>query len=149
MASSLSKKLGLLTLAAVVVLLLIQLVPYGKHHANPPVVKEPDWDSPATRELAKRACFDCHSHETKWPWYASIAPASWLVQRDVDGGRKRLNFSDWQGGKRRGEHAGEIAEVIEENEMPPKQYLIAHPEARLTAAERKRLMEGLLATLLR
>ena len=61
--------------------LLIQLVPFGRDHTNPPVVQEPKWDSPATRELAKRACFDCHSNETVWPWYSNIAPVSWLVAR--------------------------------------------------------------------
>ena len=55
--------------------LLIQFVPFGRDHTNPPVVQEPKWDSPATRELAKRACFDCHSNETVWPWYSNIAPA--------------------------------------------------------------------------
>lgn len=68
-------------------LLAIQLVPYGRDHSNPPGRTEPSWDSPATRELARRACFDCHSNETEWPAYASIAPASWLAQYDVDEGR--------------------------------------------------------------
>ena len=72
-------------------LLAIQLIPYGRAHANPPVLAEPAWDSPATRDLAVRACFDCHSNETVWPWYSNIAPVSWLVQRDVDGGRNKAN----------------------------------------------------------
>ena len=75
--------------------LLIQLVPFGRDHTNPPVVQEPKWDSPATRELAKRACFDCHSNETVWPWYSNIAPVSWLVANDTYEGRDHLNFSDW------------------------------------------------------
>ena len=61
-------------LAAVVVM---QLVPYGRDHSNPPVTAEPNWDSPETRALFKRACFDCHSNETVWPWYAYVAPFSW------------------------------------------------------------------------
>jgi mono/diheme cytochrome c family protein len=61
----------------------IQLVPYGRAHTNPPIAGEPAWDAPATRALAKQACFDCHSHETEWPAYASIAPVSWLVQHDA------------------------------------------------------------------
>jgi hypothetical protein len=77
-------------------LLLIQLVPYGRDHDNPPVQSEPPWDSPDTRALARQACFDCHSNETEWPAYANIAPVSWLVQRDVDEGRAVLNFSEWQ-----------------------------------------------------
>ena len=60
--------------------LLIQFVPYGRSHTNPPVLSEPAWDSPETRVLAQTACFDCHSNETDWsPWYTKVAPASWLV----------------------------------------------------------------------
>jgi hypothetical protein len=67
---------GIILLILVGGFLLIQLVPYGRAHANPPVVKEPAWDSPTTRALAKRACFDCHSNETVWPWYTNVAPVS-------------------------------------------------------------------------
>ncbi|MEZ4770229.1 MAG: heme-binding domain-containing protein [Caldilineales bacterium] len=76
-------------LALVAVFLLIQLVPYGRDHTNPPVVQEPVWDSPQTEALARAACYDCHSNEVVWPWYSNIAPISWLVQRDVDEGRQR------------------------------------------------------------
>ena len=90
-------------------LLAIQLVPYGREHANPPVTGEPTWDAPETRTLAKQACFDCHSNETEWPAYASIAPASWLVQRDVNEGRAVLNFSEWP---RPQEEAKEASEAV-------------------------------------
>jgi hypothetical protein len=119
---------------------LIQLVPYGRDHSNPPVVQEPEWDSPQTRELAFRACFDCHSNKTTWPWYSSVAPVSWLVQRDVDEGRRHFNFSDW--GKRRAE-GDEMAEVVSEGEMPPWFYLPLHPRARLSEAEKQALIQGL------
>jgi len=88
---------------------LIQLIPFGRQHTNPPVVREPAWDSPQTRALAKRACFNCHSNETTWPWYSSVAPVSWLTQRDVNGGRSHLNFSEWNKVQR---HAGHAAEEI-------------------------------------
>jgi mono/diheme cytochrome c family protein len=122
--------------------LLIQLVPYGRQHTNPPVVQEPNWDSPQTRELAQRACFDCHSNESVWPWYSNVAPVSWLVQRDVDEGRRSLNFSAWG----RVREPGEIIEVVREGRMPPSQYLITHPEARLTQPEKDALASGLQAT---
>src|SRR5687767_15246669 len=73
-----------------------QVVPYGHRRANPPIVREPSWDSPLTRDLAKRACFDCHSNETQWPVYSSLAPVSWLIRHDVEEGRAMLNFSEWQ-----------------------------------------------------
>ena len=67
------------TVLAVAILLFIgiQVVPYGHARTNPPVMAEPAWDSAATRELARQACFDCHSNETEWPWYSNIAPFSW------------------------------------------------------------------------
>ncbi len=124
--------IGVLTLA-------IQLVPYGRDHANPPVRTEPAWDSPQTRELAVRACFDCHSHQTVWPWYSNIAPMSWLVQRDVDLGRRKVNYSEWD---RPQEEAAESAETVQNGTMPPWYY----PWARLSTAERQALIRGLEAT---
>jgi mono/diheme cytochrome c family protein len=121
-------------------LVVIQFVPYGRSHTNPPVVLEPAWDSPATRALAQRACFDCHSNETKWPGYASVAPMSWLIQNDVDNGRRHMNFSEWQLPQ---EHADDAAEQIREKEMPLGHYLWLHPEAKLTDAEREQLAASL------
>jgi hypothetical protein len=122
----------------------IQLVPYGRDHANPRVVREPAWDAPSTRTLAVRACFDCHSNETRWPWYSHVAPVSWLVQRDVDVGRRAVNFSEWD---RAYEEAGESAEAVREGEMPLSIYVWLHPSARLAAEEKRRLADGLAATI--
>ncbi len=118
-----------------------QLVPYGRDHTNPPVVAEPQWDSPQTRALAKRACFDCHSNETVWPWYSNVAPVSWLVQHDVEEGRSKVNFSEWDG-----EEADDILEVVQRGEMPPAQYLPMHPEAKLSATEKETFLSGLEKT---
>ncbi len=136
--------LGVLALVAVGVVgfLLIQLIPYGRNHTNPPVGQEPNWDSPRTRELAKRACFDCHSNESTWPWYSNIAPVSWLVQHDVDEGRRSLNFSDWSSSRR----TREMGQIVLEGEMPPTIYLLMHPQAKLTSSERQELASGLTAT---
>ena len=82
-------------IAAAALFIAIQFVPYGRAHTNPPVVQEAKWDSPQTRELAARACFNCHSNQTEWPWYSNIAPISWLLYRDVINGREQLNFSEW------------------------------------------------------
>lgn len=118
---------------------LIQLVPFGRQHSDPAVVQEPVWDSPQTRVLAKRACYNCHSNETIWPWYSSVAPVSWLTQRDVNGGRRHLNFSEWNKPQR---HAGHVTEEIKTGDMPPWFYLPMHPEAKLTAAEQAALIAG-------
>jgi mono/diheme cytochrome c family protein len=120
----------------------IQLIPYGRNHANPPVQEEPNFDSPATAAMVKAACYDCHSNRTQWPWYTNIAPISWLVQRDVDEGRAKLNFSEMN----LGQPADESAEHVSEGEMPPFQYTIMHPAARLSDAQRQALIAGLLAT---
>ena len=141
------KLLVLAALAGAAVLVLCQAVPYGRNHVNPPVVSEPRWDSPATRALVKRACFDCHSNETVWPWYSRIAPASWLVYFDVVAARKKLNFSDWQNGRREGEDEKAIAHEVGKGEMPPLRYVLAHPGAKLGAAERQQLIDGLRRTL--
>lgn len=112
---------------------------------NPPVVQEPAWDSPQTRALAQRACFDCHSNETVWPVYARIAPISWLATWDTLKGRQHLNFSEW--GMRSREGDNETARVIQRGSMPPAYYLGQHPEANLTANEKQQLIQGLQATL--
>jgi hypothetical protein len=125
-------------------LVAIQLVPYGRDHINPPVTGEPAWDSPQTRAFAKQACFDCHSNETEWPAYASIAPVSWLVQHDVDEGRAVLNFSEWT---RPQKEAKEAAKEVREGEMPPTAYKLIHAHARLSAADLNRLAQGLAQTL--
>jgi len=130
--------------AALAVGLLIQLVPYGRAHTNPPMIGEPAWDSPETRTLAQRACFDCHSNEVVWPWYSNIAPVSWLVQSDVDGGRHALNLSEYTVPQRR---ARDAAETVREGSMPPLQYTVAHPDARLSATEQDQFAAGLAATL--
>jgi len=133
-----------LLLGAIALAALIQLIPYGRNHTNPPVTAEPKWDSATTRDLAKRACFDCHSNETAWPWYSNVAPVSWLVQNDVNEGREHLNFSEWD---RPQKDAKDAAEEVRDGEMPMWIYLPAHPEARLTDAEKQALINGLEATI--
>ena len=136
----------LLRVVAVVVglFVLAQLVPYGRDHANPPVTGEPAWDSPRTEALFARACADCHSHETEWPWYATLAPVSWLVAHDVEEGREHFNVSAW--GTQAHNEGEEAAEMVETGEMPLAIYLPLHPEARLGEAERAALIAGLRAT---
>lgn len=131
--------------AGVVVFGLIQLVPYGRDHANPPVTREVKWDSPRTRALAAGACFDCHSNLTTWPWYSNVAPVSWLVYADVVGGRGALNFSEWD--RPQDADAQDVVEAVRSGSMPPFQYKPTHPAGRLSAAERDQLVAGLTKTL--
>jgi mono/diheme cytochrome c family protein len=133
----------LILLGLLGVFVLIQFVPYGRDHTNPPVSAEPSWDSPRTRELAAASCFDCHSNLTQWPWYTNVAPMSWLVQRDVDEGRATLNFTEWD---RPQPEVDEVFEVISDGGMPPWNYTLTHRDARLSDAERRELIDGLRAT---
>ncbi len=132
---------GLIVLMAALVV--VQLVPYGRDHTNQPVVAEPAWDSTQTRALSVRACFDCHSNETVWPWYSNVAPLSWLVQSHIEEGRSEINFSEWN---RTQKKADESAESVRDREMPPLYYLVTHPQARLNQVEKDTLVRGLVAT---
>jgi hypothetical protein len=113
---------------------------------NPPVTGDvaapPDVDA-----LLRRACYDCHSHETVWPWYASVAPFSWLVAHDVAEGREKLDFSIWTsyGPGKRTKKLRESAKEIAEGEMPPWQYRLVHAEARFSEVERAQLLAWLAA----
>jgi len=122
-------------------LLVMQVIPYGRAHTNPPVTVAVAWDSRETESLIRGACFDCHSNETRWPWYSHVAPVSWLVQSDVDEAREKLNFSEGNL-----KEIGEVAEVVHEGEMPPWFYRPAHREARLSPEEKQSLVRGLRAT---
>lgn len=142
----------LIALAVLLGLCVLIQIPILLLQTNPPVVREPNWDAPQTRALAQRACFDCHSNETAWAWYTRVPPSSFLTTLDVLRGRRNLNFSEWgvtrRGGEEEGgEGAGEVGEVILEGEMPPANYLMLHPEARLTNAEKLQLAEGLQQSL--
>ena len=131
--------------ALVILFGLVQLVPYGRDHTNPPVTQEVKWDSPRTRDLAVGACYDCHSNLTEWPWYTNVAPVSWLTQKDVDEGRGILNFTEWN--LPQDAESDEISEVVREGEMPPWQYKPLHPAGRLSSSEQEELARGLERTL--
>ncbi len=131
-------------LAAVVLFAFMQIIPYGKDHTNPKVVKEVKWDSAQTKKLFYRACGDCHSNITKWPWYSKVAPISWLVASDVQEGRDHLNVSMW--GLQRKNKGNEAAKALKEGDMPPWIFTVNHPEARLTDSEKQILVRGLEKT---
>ncbi|MCP3998917.1 MAG: heme-binding domain-containing protein [bacterium] len=137
--------LGYFVAVGIAVFLIIQLVPYGRDHTNPPMLGEPAWSSPQTRELMVNACFGCHSNEVEWPWYSNIAPISWVVTAHVDEGRDEVNYSDFVSGEG---DADETVEVILEGSMPPRYYTVfgLHPEAKLTDAEIADLVSGLRLT---
>ncbi|MGB5918048.1 heme-binding domain-containing protein [Arcobacter sp.] len=135
---------GKVILGIAVVAVLIQFIPYGRDYINPPVVKEPQWDSMQTKVLFDKACANCHSNKTTYPWYSKVAPISWLVAHDVEEGREHLNVSMW--GLQKRNKGDEAAEELREGEMPPFYYLPTHPEAKLTQNETKQFILGLEKT---
>jgi cytochrome c551/c552 len=129
-------KIGALVLVAA--LIASQAIRITK--SNPPVQADVS-AAPEISVLLHRACYNCHSNETTWPWYSDIAPVSWLVGSDVSEGRQVLNFSDWgtYSLDTKAKKLKKIAEEVVEGGMPPWYYKIAHPEARLSQSERDRI----------
>ncbi len=122
-----------------VVVVGMQLVRF--EHTNPPVTAEVD--APLeVKALLARACYDCHSNKTEWPWYTNIAPISWLVHRDVTEGRRELNFSTFAAltPEKRAKKLDDVVDEVQDDDMPPWFYLPLHPHAKLSADEKKTLL---------
>ncbi|NIP39470.1 MAG: heme-binding protein [Candidatus Dadabacteria bacterium] len=120
----------------IVLLFLIQLVPVAR--TNPPVTSDIETSSDL-KKIFKRACYDCHSNETKWPWYSKVAPPSWFVINHINEGRDEYNFSTWDkySLEKKSEIIEEIWEEVDEGKMPLWSYIILHPEAKLSAQDKK------------
>jgi hypothetical protein len=114
-----------------VALAAIQFLPIDR--TNPPVQNDLEV-SAAVKVILRSSCYDCHSNETRWPWYSHLAPASWLVTHDVHEARRKFNFSSWGLlDQKRIQHLKEhMWEEVSAGDMPPGTYLFAHPDARLT-----------------
>lgn len=136
------KIVGFAVLGLVALFLLIQLVPYGRGHSNPPVTRAAVFGDPKARQIVAASCNDCHSNLTRWPWYTKVAPASWLVQHDVDEGRSKMNLSEWD--KPQPALDEVIGQVRPGGEMPPWKYTVMpnHADARLSDADRATLIRA-------
>jgi cytochrome c551/c552 len=136
--STMRSRLGIGLAALGVALIAAQAIRIDR--TNPPVTSDVA-APPAVAALLRRACYDCHSNETVWPWYSTVAPFSWLLARDVKKGRREVNFSTWAAydAKKKSKKLKESAEEIGEGEMPPWYYVRVHPEARMSPAERELL----------
>lgn len=122
-------------LAFLLALVVIQFVPADR--SNPPAGTEVP-ATPEVRRILRRACYDCHSNETVWPWYSRVAPVSWLLEHDVREGRRELNFSTWErySAKQQVRKLKKTWEEVSEGKMPPAIYLPAHRDAALSAEDR-------------
>ena len=134
-------------LVVAVAVVVIQFVPVARP-LNPPVTSEVP-ASPEVRTILRRACYDCHSNETVWPWYSKVAPVSWLVAKDVREGRAELNFSTWDqyNTKEQAKKLRESFEEVAEGEMPPWIYKPLHRDAVLSAQDRSALRRWALGEL--
>jgi Haem-binding domain len=127
--------------AIVVLLLAIQVIPIDRH--NPPV--DPSKTIYGTqsvpvsvRAVLDRSCSNCHSDATDWPWYSYVAPASWVIGRDVHHARRAMNLSQWgtYPSKRKADKLEEMCEQLTGGDMPDGLYLLFHREARVTQQEK-------------
>ncbi len=138
-----TRSVAILAAGLVVAGAAIQFVPIER--TNPPVSSDlappPDVES-----ILRRSCYDCHSHETRWPWYAYVAPTSWLVSHDVEEAREELNFSAWKSYRidKRRSLFEDVLEEIDEGEMPPWSYRLVHRDAGISDAERETLRGWIL-----
>ena len=139
------KKLKWIFGTIIVVFVLLQFT--NPPRTNPPVVRDLMATNPPPPEIAAMlhtACYDCHSSETRWPWYSRVAPMSWQIAKDVNDGRDNLNFSDWPNDPMRAaKRLEDMSEQIGYGEMPLKKYTLIHTDARLTESQRKELTDWL------
>jgi Haem-binding domain len=117
--------------------------PFGAPPAsgtNQAIFREAQID-PETLALVQRACQNCHSQNTEWPWYSHVAPVSWLLAHDVQQARSHMNLSQWQDYSTddRLRLLSAIGSAVRNREMPPQRYLMLHPEARLRDGERQQI----------
>jgi len=115
---------------------------------NPPVVPGHDLFStnappPQIAAMLRGACYDCHSHETHWPWYGNVAPVSWWLDSHVRDARQELNFSEWphDNPQRAGKKWNRVADAVRDGDMPLPSYARVHKAARLTDEQRKQLAD--------
>jgi hypothetical protein len=127
-------------IALAIIVVGIQFIPVDR--SNPPVTGKIDAPSNVL-SILKASCFDCHSNETEWPWYSYVAPVSFLVSADVEDGRKRVNFSEWDkyDEEKRAKKLDAIIEEVEEGEMPLSKYTLMHPNAKMDQAKIKVLKD--------
>lgn len=125
----------------IVIILIVFAFIFSGNKTNPNIERTITWDNSETKDLFYRSCADCHSYETKWPWYSNIAPFSWLIINHVEEGRKEFNISTLDMGE-----AHEAGEEIQEGKMPIKGYLLLHKDAKLNKVEKEKLINGLNKT---
>lgn len=124
----------------ILVMLLAGAQAIRPERTNPPASNPLAIGDSRVESTLRRSCFDCHSNQTRWPWYSSVAPMSWQIASHVKEGREHMNFSDWNG-ERAAKRLGEICEEIREGKMPIQGYVLLHGDAKLSGADMDALCE--------
>jgi len=132
------KRIGI---AIIAIFVAIQLVPVDTHNpaVNPARAIYATMPVPSSvRSVFDGSCRDCHSNETRWPWYAHVAPVSWIVAQDVHEGRREMNFSEWgtYSPQKREDKLEEICEQLVNGDMPESKYAFIHRKSKPTEAQR-------------
>lgn len=140
------KRWKIILLGLIAAFALLQLTNLAR--TTPPVLPGHDLSStnpppPQITAILHDACYDCHSYETRWPWYGHVAPVSWWLDSHVHDARERLNFSEWPHGdpRREGKRWNRISDAVSEGDMPLRSYTWMHKAARLTEAQRQQLAD--------
>jgi|YelNatPaOPRAMG01_1025707.scaffolds.fasta_scaffold39921_3 hypothetical protein len=136
------RRIKTLILTALVIFVVAQFVRFK--HTNPPVTGDVN-APPQVAAILHRACYNCHSNLTRWPWYSEVAPVSWLVYHDVSDGRHHLNFSTWNlyasDPQTLANKLKHIKKEVNDDDMPPLYYRPMHPNSHLSAADRQAIVE--------
>lgn len=135
------KQVRILLVGLAGIFVIIQFIPSGRPENNPVQGKDIASQMEVGSEvhsILKNACFDCHSQNTRFPWYSYVAPVSWLISRDVNQAREHLDFSNWGDLSLRDRIKifDHISEEVSEEEMPLKIYILMHPPANLSSDDR-------------
>ena len=132
------KRIGL---SVAVLFVICQLVPIRRDNPaiNPShTVEATEKLTPAVKAVFGRSCLNCHSNQTRWPWYSYVAPVSWMISSDVHDARKAMNLSNWgsYSANKREEKLEEICEQVTNGDMPDRKYALFHRSSRITPQER-------------
>ena len=139
-------RLEIIFISAVILFLVVQLIPVHKNESPIPADKSfaTQFNVPNNvNRILERSCYDCHSKQTNYPWYGNVQPIALLLENHISEGKKKLNFDEFQdyGKRRMRTKYTEIVKQIEQDKMPLTSYLWLHPEARLSEAEKKLLIQ--------
>ena len=137
--------INIIFIIVLLALLGIQFIPIKK--TNPIITQ--DIQAPMeVKSILRNSCYNCHSNETKWPWYSNFAPVSWMIINDVDDARNKMNFSTWNkiSFEKKEELKKDIWDEIRQEDMPLTLYTYVHPESKLDLLQKNIIKKWITGT---